>query len=103
MPRFAAIICAIFIIAACATVSPRARIENRFVEFGLSEGRAHCLAENLDKHLDRSDLAAVADFVGDLNQATSAGEALDALLGIDNPRAAAAIARASVACAFSRD
>ena len=85
---------------ACATISPHARIENRLIEFGFSEERADCLAEELDDRLDRSDLEAVADFIGDLNAASSPGETLDALIGIDNPRAAAAIARAGIACAF---
>ena len=88
------------LIVACATVSPHARIENRLVEFGFSEERADCLAEELDERLDRSDMQAVADFIGDLNAASSPGETLDALISIDNPRAAAAIARAGVACAF---
>lgn len=88
--------------AACATVSPRARVEDRFVEFGLSRERAGCLADELDQRLDRNDLAAVADYVGGLNAVTSAGEALDALLRIENPRAVAAIGAAGVACAFRR-
>lgn len=100
MSRIAASACIALALAACATISPRVRIENRFVEFGLSKQRAHCLAEELDDRLNRGDLADVADFIGSLNAATSAGQALDALLSIDNPRAAAAIARASVACAF---
>lgn len=90
-----------FSIAACATLSPRKRIENRFVEFGLSDNKAECMASELDDRLDREDLSAVADFVGNVNAAGSAGETLDALLSIDNARAAGAIAAAGVACAFS--
>ncbi len=86
--------------AACATLSPRVRIENRFVELGLSENKAECMAHELDDRLDRDDMAAVADFVGDLNAAGSAGAVLDAMLGIDNARAAGAIGAAGVACAF---
>ena len=95
------IIAVVLIFAAgCATLSPRSRIEQRFIEFGLSPERAYCLADELDDRLDRQDLNAVADFVGGLNAASSAGEALDALLSIDNARAASAIARATVSCAF---
>ena len=86
---------------ACATVSPRMRIENRFVEFGLSEDKARCMGNELDDRLSRSDLRAVADFIGNINEAAAPGESLDALLSIDNPRAAGAIARAGIACAFS--
>ncbi len=88
------------LVAACATLSPRGAIENRLQELGMSENRAECLASELDERLDRGDLEAVADFVGQLNAASSAGETLDALLSIDNPRAASAIARAGVSCAF---
>lgn len=88
-------------LGACATLSPRKRIENRFVEFGLSPEKADCMGDELDERLDRSDLTAVADFIGNVNEAGSPGEGLDALLSIDNPRAAAAIARAGLACAFS--
>ena len=94
------LIVAAIALASCATVSPRKRIENRFVEFGLSENKAECLGNELDERLDRSDLNAVADFVGDLNAAETAGGVVDALLGIDNARAAGAIAAAGVACAF---
>ena len=98
--RSFAILFSLLTLAACATLSPRLRIENRLQELGISENRAECLSSELDERLDRSDLEAVADFVGDLNAATSAGETLDALLGIDNPRAASAIARAGLSCAF---
>lgn len=87
-------------LASCATVSPRKRIENRLVEFGLSEDKAECMGNELDDRLDRSDMQDVADFIGNINEASSPGEGLDALLSIDNARAAGAIARASVACAF---
>ncbi|PQA88571.1 hypothetical protein [Hyphococcus luteus] len=87
-------------VAACATLSPRVRIENRFVELGLSENKAECMAHELDERLDRDNMKAVADFVGELNAAGSAGGVLDAMLGIDNARAAAAIAASGVACAF---
>ena len=70
------------------------------MEFGLSHDRASCLASDLDERLDRSDLKDVANFVGELNEAASPGQSLDALLSIENPRAATAIARAGISCAF---
>jgi hypothetical protein len=94
------VVALILFAAACATGSPRAKIADRFVDFGVSEERADCLASELDERLERDDLNDVADYIGGLNEATSAGEALDALLRIGNPRAAAAIARASLACAL---
>ena len=100
MRRLAVLVGLILLVGACATLSPRIRIENRLQELGLSERRAECLASELDERLGRSDLEAVADFVGELNEATSVGETFDALLSIDNPRAASAIARASLSCAL---
>jgi len=102
MTKFAALLGAFLMVAACATVSPRLRIEDRLFELGLSQERAECLADQLDERLDRRDLRDVADFLADLNDAGSAGGALDALLSIDNPRIVASIGRASVACAFNR-
>ncbi len=95
------LILAVCLLASCATLSPRLRIENRFVELGLSPGKAECMGHELDERLDREDMKAVADFVGELNAAGSAGETLDALIGIDNARAAGAAAAAGVACAFA--
>ncbi len=103
MRKAIAFACVALLLASCASLSPRNRIKDRFVELGLSPERAGCLAEELDDRLDRQDLNSVADFLTDLNDAGSAGGALDALLSIDNPRIAASIARASVACAFNRD
>ncbi|MEO1242966.1 MAG: hypothetical protein AAFX54_13750 [Pseudomonadota bacterium] len=100
MRRIAVLAGVVLLVAACATLSPRIRIENRLQELGMSENRAECLASELDERLDRGDMEAVAEFVGELNEASSAGETLDALLSIDNPNAASAIARAGLACAF---
>ena len=91
----------VLLLAACASVSPRAELRDNFVEFGVSEERAACLADELDERLDRSDLTDVADYINGLNSVDTAGEALDALIRIDNPRAAAAIGSAGLACAFS--
>ncbi|MEM8937097.1 MAG: hypothetical protein AAGC77_11880 [Pseudomonadota bacterium] len=88
------------LVASCSTLSPRAQVEGRFVGLGLSLSRAACLAEELDGKLSRDDLLDVADYVSGLNRASSAGEALDALLRIDNPRAALAIGQAGLICAL---
>ncbi|MEO1252680.1 MAG: hypothetical protein AAFW81_10080 [Pseudomonadota bacterium] len=101
MTRLPALIGATLLIAACATLSPRGAIEDRFVELGISNERASCLADALDERLDRDDLRDVADFLENFQAAGSAGGVLDALLAIDNPRVATEIARASVSCAFS--
>lgn len=99
--RLFTMILAISIISACATVSPRAKLVDRFMEFGFSEDRAFCLADELDQRLDRDDLSDVAYYVDGLNNVDTAREALDALLRIDNPRAVAAIGAAGLSCAFN--
>ena len=103
MRRTAAFACIVLMLAACATFSPRSRIADRLVELGLSKDRADCLADDLDDRLDRDELNDVAEFLTDLNDAESAGGALDALLAIDRPRVATAIAGASLACAIRRN
>jgi hypothetical protein len=100
MVRTGLLAVAVFAVAACATVSPRVRIENRFMELGLSERKAECMGNELDERLDRSDMNDVADFIGKLNKASTTGENIDALLSIDNARAAGAIAAAGLACTF---
>ena len=66
MKKAAALLGAFLMVASCATVSPRARIEDRFYELGLSRERSECLADELDERLDRNDLRDVADFLADL-------------------------------------
>lgn len=89
-------------LGACAGLSPRADVEQSFINFGLSPTRSACLAEELDERLDRNDMAGVAEYVNGLNAAASPGQALDALISIDNPQAAAAIGAAGISCAFPR-
>lgn len=87
--------------AACAT-SPAGRIESRLLNIGIDAKNARCLANELDAKLDRSELTAVADFLDGLDRSDSPGEAIDALLSIDDPGAAAGVARAGFACALER-
>lgn len=89
-----------FASAACVTMSSASRIEKQLKSLGVAEQRAECLSEELDRNLDSRDLKDVADFLEGLNRAQGPGQALDALLRIDNPRAAAAIASAGIVCAF---
>ncbi len=101
MQRFAAAGAGLALMA-CASLSPRADVEQSFVDFGLSPARSACLAEELDERLDSGDMRNVAQYVAGLNAAASPGQALDALIDIDNPRAAAAIGAAGISCAFPR-
>ena len=89
-----------FAAAACATGFGAARLERQFVDLGFSADRAGCLAGELDERLEDDDMRAVSGFLDGLNQASTPGQSLDALVSIDNPDAAAAIARSALACAF---
>jgi hypothetical protein len=90
----------ILLAAACATLSPQSRIENRFVDLGISQDRAQCLGAEIGERLDRREMGIVADYLEGLDRADSARELLEALADIDDSRAATAIARAGIACAF---
>ena len=93
---------AVLALTACAGLSPRADVERSFVDFGLSPSRSACLAGELDERLDGDDMRNVAAYVSGLSGAASPGQALDALINIENPRAAAAIGAAGLSCAFPR-
>ena len=90
-------------LGACSTIatSPRDQVAREFERFGFSQERSSCLADALDDRLDGDDLGDVANFMSGLNTGeTSPGGLLDALLNIDNARAAGAITRASLSCAL---
>ena len=89
----------LLMVSSCASV-PSARLESQLIELGLSDDRAFCLADELKARLDTRDYDSVTSFVTSLNDAQSPGEGIDALLSIDNPVAAQAIARAAFSCAF---
>ncbi|MEL6790680.1 MAG: hypothetical protein AAGL18_00090 [Pseudomonadota bacterium] len=88
-----------FGIAGCAT-GAKSSIASDLSRLGLSQDRAKCVAREMNDRLERSDLQDVARFLGDVTASRSPGGVLDSLLTIDNPRAAAAFARAGIACAF---
>ncbi len=87
-------------LASCA--SPKGAVRSELVELGLSDNRAACVAEEFSARLEPADVKAVANFLKELNKSESAGNALDALLRIDNPRAAAVAPIAGVSCAIPR-
>ncbi|MEL7489232.1 MAG: hypothetical protein AAGJ73_00820 [Pseudomonadota bacterium] len=88
--------------SACATAGPRGRIEQRLVKVGVDASTAGCLASEMADKLDRRELNAVADFLDGLDRSDTPGQALDALLSIDDPSAAAGVARAGISCALEQ-
>ncbi len=92
-------VAACFVLVGCIS-NPKSSIRSDLVRLGLSSERAKCMAGEIDSRLSGEDTRDVAQFLGNLQGSQSAGNVLDALLTIDNPRAAAVFARAGISCAF---
>ncbi|MBY0423855.1 MAG: hypothetical protein K2Q06_16240 [Parvularculaceae bacterium] len=84
----------------CATLTPAASIEQRLVTLGLSRSAAQCFATGLDDRLETDDLRGVARFLDGIRPNRSAEKIVESLGGIDNPRAAKAIASTAISCAL---
>ncbi|MGF1544613.1 MAG: hypothetical protein ACFB00_08965 [Parvularculaceae bacterium] len=97
--RFAILGASLGALTACATAS-EARIESQLNGIGVSPKRAGCVAGELGDRLDGGQLVELARFLDGVNRAETAGEGLDALLRIDDPRIAGAVAQSAFACAF---
>jgi len=91
----------LLITANCAANGGANRLKQQFLAIGLSPDRTTCLVEELDDRLDQQDIREISSFLDDINRSNSAGETLDALLSIDNPDVATAIAKSGISCAFS--
>lgn len=91
----------LFAIAACATMSPRSRLETQLIEIGIGERGAECLADDLSDSLSRRELSALANFLEGLNR-SGRRSGFDSILRIDDPSVAAKIAGAGVTCALAR-
>ncbi|MEO1658344.1 MAG: hypothetical protein AAFR65_11520 [Pseudomonadota bacterium] len=85
-------------LAACATSTDT--IEKRLVNLGLDEGRAGCMAEDLDNRLNDKQLSEFAGFTTNLDRAETPVQAIASLKSIDDPLIARAVVASSVACAF---
>lgn len=92
----------LMVATACASAGSRGGIEQRLVKVGVDANTADCLAGELVDKLDRQELNAVSDFLDGLDRSETPGAALDALLSIDDPSAAAGVARAGISCALEQ-
>ena len=91
---------AFFAAGACATAA-KVTIEDRLQAIGLPAGQAGCMADQLEERLSSEDLQDLARYTVTLSRADSPGQAVDALLQIDNPRAVTAIGASGVSCIFA--
>ncbi|MGV6801646.1 MAG: hypothetical protein ACWA5L_06970 [bacterium] len=87
-------------ITGCATVA-KYSIKDSLIDIGIPKNRAACMAEQLDERLSDDDLRALDRYMKSLSKAATPGQALDALLKVDNPRAVGAITASGVSCAFA--
>lgn len=90
----------VFILAACAS-GPKYTIEDQLEKTGIPKNRASCMAGQLDERLSDDDLRELAGYMKTLGRADTPGQALDALLKIDNPRAVVAIGASGLSCALA--
>lgn len=88
---------AVATLASCATAA-KLTLNDRFRAIGLSADMADCMVDDLDDRLSDDDLRDLARYTSTLARSDSPGEAVDALLEFDNPRAVAAIGRAAFSC-----
>ena len=84
------------LLAACETVA-KYSIRDDLVEIGIPEDKADCMADQLNE----DNMRGLARYMDGLSRAATAGEALDALLKIDNPETAGAITASGISCVFA--
>ncbi len=93
---------AVLALSACA-IGPQDDIEADLRRVGLDAKRAECVGDELGDLLSRRQLRALSEFTGTLGQRErSSAQALAALGNISDPEIAAAVTRASLACAIVR-
>jgi hypothetical protein len=95
--RLAALGIASLAIASCASHALDT-IENRLVSIGLSPDHAACMADDLHRRLSSDDVRDLARYARSLSRSETTLEAIDALRGVDNPRAVAAVAQSAIRC-----
>ncbi|MEM9170234.1 MAG: hypothetical protein AAGC56_11335 [Pseudomonadota bacterium] len=100
MTRWITILAAAALAASCATAA-RYTIEDRLAALGLSDNQAECMGRELSDRLSSDDLQDVARYTLTLSRADTPGGVVDALRGIDNPRAFTAIGQSGLACIFA--
>lgn len=87
----------IALLASCATTA-KMSLNDRFKSIGLSPEMADCMVDDLNDRLSNDDLRDLAGYASTLSRADTPGQAVDALLNFDNPRAVAAIGKAAFSC-----
>ena len=90
----------LLIISGCATIA-KYSIKDDLIEIGIPANKAGCMADQLEERLDDDDLQDLARYMDGLSRAGTPGEALDALLKVDNPQAAGAITASGISCVFA--
>ncbi len=87
-------------LSGCVTVA-KYTIKDNLVDMGFSPGKASCMADQLEERLSDEDIQDLARYTAGLSRADSPGQALDALMKVDNARAAGAITASGISCLFA--
>ncbi len=95
--RAALVLGAVLMIAGCATAA-RYTLQDRFRAIGLPAQTADCMVDELEQRLSSEDVQDLARYTLQLSRADSTLGAIRLLMGIDNPRAVAAIGRSGISC-----
>ncbi len=88
------------LVSACASIA-RYSIEDSLRNIGIPAKRADCMGGQLKDRLSDDDLQDLARYLSGLSKSETPGEALDAMLKIDNARAVGAISASAISCAFA--
>jgi cytochrome c553 len=100
MKKFLIAASLVLIVSSCATIA-RYSIEDSLRNIGIPAARADCMGGQLKDRLSDDDLQDLARYLSGLSKSETPGEALDAMLKIDNARAVGAISASAISCAFA--
>lgn len=95
--HIALLVGAALVAAGCATAA-RYTLADRFRAIGIPAATADCMVDELDQRLTDEDLQDLARYTLRLSRADSTAAAIQALMGIDNPRAVTAVGASGLAC-----
>jgi len=84
-------------LASCATVAT-ASLENRLQAIGLNAETAGCMATDLNDRLSQDDVIDLTRYTFNIARADNALGVIEALRGIDNPRAVQAVGQSGFKC-----
>lgn len=103
--RSSILLTSLLLLAACATISPEAKVREKLLEAGLKPRMAQCVAEKLVRHLSTAQLRRLGQ-LAKLPRRHAAGplridEFLARLDALNDPQIVAVATRAGLGCAIA--